>query len=419
MKDIMFLFGSGADTDVNGDLVSGSQFAESIIQNKYADKINNITQEDFRNFKLISHNSKKIFIQTIVHNENLAREKLSREEVNLVIDYNNGTKNSNTTKKKITKMCRKWYDLITNTEIPQEQSEEDSKNFFLENAALFGSLDEKFNSLRYPNKKDANAKRVINAYWTVFMVMFESLFGEISELDFDTVLKKLSDEKTVAKNMLSGQSDCYYNTVSKVKGNYHIATTNYTALVSTAFENRANYLNGKLSWFEDLYNLTVYDCTQESERDLIVKHPKNIIPFIFIPSGVKPIVCPKQVKEYTDFKSNLESSSVLCVIGYRFNSEDNHINSFIADWLRKDKNTLIYFNYKENTEYKEDFNLEDLYWIKTLIEGGKYKTIDKIEGFNFDFIDEHKVIDIKINKNNAREMVSHFVEQYNQRIAAM
>lgn len=419
MKDIMFLFGSGADTDVNGDLVSGSQFAESIIQNKYADKINNITQEDFRNFKLISHNSKKIFIQTIVHNENLAREKLSREEVNLVIDYNNGTKNSNTTKKKITKMCRKWYDLITNTEIPQEQSEEDSKNFFLENAALFGSLDEKFNSLRYPNKKDANAKRVINAYWTVFMVMFESLFGEISELNFDAVLKKLSDEKTVAKNMLSGKSNCYYNTVSKVKCNYHIATTNYTALVSTAFENRANYLNGKLSWFEDLYNLTVYDCTQESERDLIVKHPKNIIPFIFIPSGVKPIVCPKQVKEYTDFKSNLESSSILCVIGYRFNSEDNHINSFIADWLRKDKNTLIYFNYEENTEHKEDFNLEDLYWIKMLIEGGKYKTIDKIEGFNFDFIDEHKVIDIKINKSNARETVSHFVEQYNQRIAAM
>lgn len=414
MKDIMFLFGSGADTDVNIKFVSGSQFAESIIQNKYAKEINNITQEDFNNFKLISHNSKKIFIQTIVHNEKLAREMLSSEDdVNLVIDYNNGTKNSNTTKKKITKMCRKWYDLITNTEIPQEQSEEDSKKFFLENAALFGSLDEKFNSLRYPNKKDANAKRVINAYWTVFMVMFESIFGEISELDFDTVLKKLSDEKTVAKNMLSGQSDCYYNTVNKVKGNYHIATTNYTAFVSTAFENRANYLNGKLSWFEDLYNLTVYDCTQESERDLIVKHPKNIIPFIFIPSGVKPIVCPKQVKEYTDFKSNLESSSILCVIGYRFNSEDNHINSFIADWLRKDKNVLIYFNYEEGCK------LENLHWIKMLIEGGKYKTIDKIEGFNFDFIDEHKVIDIKINEKNAREMVSHFVEQYNQRIAAM
>lgn len=420
MKDIMFLFGSGADTDVNKKLESGSKFAESIIQNKYADKINNITQEDFRNFKLISHNSKKIFIQTIVHNEKLAREMLSSEDdVNLVMDYNNGAENSDTTKKKITEMCRNWYDLITNTEIPQEQSEEDSKNFFLENAALFGSLDEKFNSLRYPNKKDANAKRVINAYWTVFMVMFESLFGEISELDFDAVLKKLSDEKTVAESMLSGQSNCYYNTVSKVKGNYHIATTNYTALVSTAFENRANYLNGKLSWFEDLYNLTVYDCTQESERDLIVKHPKNIIPFIFIPSGVKPIVCPKQVKEYTDFKSNLESSSILCVIGYRFNSEDNHINSFIADWLRKDKNVLIYFNYKENTEHKEDFNLEDLYWIKMLIEGGKYKTIDKIKDFNFDVIDEHKVIDIKINKKNARETVSHFVEKYNQRIAAM
>ena len=409
MKDIMFLFGSGADTDVNKKLVSGSKFAESIIQNKYADKINNITQEDFRNFKLISHNSKKIFIQTIVHNENLARKKLSCEEVNLVIDYNNGTKNSNTTKKKITKMCRDWYRII----MGDISREDQSKKFFLENAALFGSLDEKFNSLRYPNKKDANAKRVINAYWTVFMVMFESIFGEISELNFDAVLKKLSDEKTVAKNMLSGQSNCYYNTVNKVKGNCHIATTNYTALVSTAFENRANYLNGKLSWFEDLYNLTVYDCTQESERDLIAEHPENIIPFIFIPSGVKPIVCPKQVKEYTDFKSNLESSSVLCVIGYRFNSEDNHINSFIADWLRKDKNVLIYFNYEEGCK------LENLHWIKTFIEGEKYKTIDKIEDFNFDIIDEHKVIDIKINAENARKTVSHFVEKYNQRIVAM
>lgn len=67
--------------------------------------------------------------------------KISPEDVDLVMGYNNNAENSDTTKKKITEMCRKWYDLITNTEIPQEQSEEDSKNFFLENAALFGSLD--------------------------------------------------------------------------------------------------------------------------------------------------------------------------------------------------------------------------------------------------------------------------------------
>lgn len=63
--------------------------------------------------------------------------------------------------------------------------------------------------------------------------------------------------------------------------------------------------------------------------------------------------------------------------------------------------------------------MENLHWIKTFIEGEKYKTIDKIEGFNFDVIDEHKVIDIKINEENAREKFSHFVEKYNQRIVAM
>lgn len=32
----------------------------------------------------------------------------------------------------------------------------------------------------------------------------------------------------------------------------------------------------------------------------------------------------------------------LVVVGYRFNSEDNHINSVIADWLENSNGKLLY-----------------------------------------------------------------------------
>lgn len=43
----------------------------------------------------------------------------------------------------------------------------------------------------------------------------------------------------------------------------------------------------------------------------------------------------------------------LVVVGYRFNSEDNHINSVIADWLENSNGKLLYLNYNNAV----DFNL--------------------------------------------------------------
>lgn len=89
-----------------------------------------------------------------------------------------------------------------------------------------------------------------------------------------------------------------------------------------------------MTWFEDIKQLMIYDCADDEERKNIISNSKNIIPFILIPSGVKPIICSKQIKAFKNFIDVLNSSDFLVVVGYKFNSEDNHINSIINEWLK-------------------------------------------------------------------------------------
>lgn len=122
------------------------------------------------------------------------------------------------------------------------------------------------------------------------------------------------------------------------------------------------YLHGKLTWFEDLQNLTVYDITNEEECLLANKmaNERMLMPFILIPSGVKPLVCVRQIEEFLKFIAALKESDQLCIIGYHFNSEDNHVNAIIGDWLRAEKkHRLIYFNWKGGVK------LSKLKWMET------------------------------------------------------
>ena len=120
------------------------------------------------------------------------------------------------------------------------------------------------------------------------------------------------------------------------------------------------YLHGRLNWFEDLYHLTVYDCLDEKELEKAKQNKKHLIPFILIPSGVKPLICKKEISEFHRFIEMLDKSERLCVIGYRFNTEDNHINSIIADWLAEDeKHRITYFIYEN-----DDRKLSDINWAE-------------------------------------------------------
>lgn len=384
---VTFLFGSGADTDASDKLKSGQSFAEALLQNRYSHQIKSITGFDASHFQLIYPRSKKVFIQTILAQREKAQKLFGTEIVDDIVCYSY-EKSSDHLSKKIANHCSSWYDTLKH---PNAKSIE-IKNFFLQNAVLFDSLDEKFNSLRDTNY-NSNAKRVINAYLTVFLLMFESLYD--IPLDFEwnypSIFEKLKEPYDIAFS-----NGCYYNILANSGIDCNIITTNYTDIVNTLAgrdENDIVYLHGKMTLFEDLKSLSVFDCKPLQNTNIQLSHDNqfsNIIPFILIPSGVKPIICQRQIQEFAKFIHALDQSEYLIVLGYRFNSEDNHINSIIAEWLRRRQRKLLYLNYNASVDFST-FN-----WADEFSVGPCENPADEVLRSN------SQIINIKISKENAR-----------------
>lgn len=174
-------------------------------------------------------------------------------------------------------------------------------------------------------------------------------------LNFLKYVKK-SDESS--KNNDKKYYDILKNFLDSSEENncrYFVTTTNYTDYVSEIFgTTNTAYLHGKLKWFEDLKTLQVFDCEDDNEYDKLLEIAETqikskqtrLIPFIMIPSGVKPLICKKQINEFKKFSDDLDKSDYLVIVGYNLNSEDNHINSIISSWLREnEKHKVIYLNY--------------------------------------------------------------------------
>lgn len=380
-----FLFGSGADTDASDKLKSGQSFAEALLQNRYSRQIKSITEIDAAHFQLIYSGSKKIYIQTIVVHKDKARRLFGSKIVDDIIYYFYGKPDEDLSKR-VSDYCREWYKSLKD---PKPKSDE-IKGFFLENAVLFDSLDEKFNSLR-DIEYNSNAKRVINAYFTVFLLMFESLYD--IPLDFEwsypTVFEKLRTNYDI-----DFSHECYYRILAGSNIDCNIITTNYTDIAHILTgRNDIIHLHGKMTWFEDLKHLSIFDCTELKNEELSKKSTDDLlhtIPFILIPSGIKPIICKKQIQMFEQFIKALEKSRYLVIVGYKFNSEDNHINSVIAEWLHMRNHKLLYLNYNSSVDFNS-FGWADGLSIK------KYSGVTE-EIFYADI----QIADIEITPNNGR-----------------
>ncbi len=405
MCKTMFLFGSGADTDANGNLDSGQSFARSLLLNGYAAQIKKITGIEAGRYKILYSTSKKIYVQSIMskYNEDTdafdeETEKIFGEEIlNQIKAYYK----HDDEKVDIKNLCDRWYKLF----VEVNDCENEQKNFFLKNAVFFDSLDEKFNSLRN-NKLNSNAKRVVVAYWNVYLQIFHALYGKKDNIDYSyenifEILEKNTYETSINQN-------CYYK---KLKGSklindndYFVSTTNYTSILSEFFyEEDISWLHGRLNWFEDLENLQVYDCNKDNERKQILKNREaghTVLPFILIPSGVKPLICKKQIKQFSHFIDNLESCNRLVVVGYRFNSEDNHINSIIGEWLSKEDKQLLCFSYNNTIDIKQ------LSWLP--------KPIDKPIEFKEDgteLLGDNEILFVNVNENNAMKAFEQLIKE--------
>ena len=79
-----------------------------------------------------------------------------------------------------------------------EEESQKIKVFFLKNAVFFDTLDEKFNSLRNI-KYNTKAKKVINAYATVFILMMKTLYNldDSFSWKYEDLFEKLAKDSDV------------------------------------------------------------------------------------------------------------------------------------------------------------------------------------------------------------------------------
>jgi len=395
---VAFFFGAGAE--IAYGLEGGDSFNGALLRNDYSFECSSMLGDVYKEYPLIHSASTKVYLQTINKNRKEAKENLRKEDYQACVDYIDNTKNK-PDYSAIRSICGRWYKDLKSGKETKETS------FFLKQAVFYEALDSKFNALRNVQEdRTGDARRVISAYVNVFVLMLKGLY-EIDN-DFDWQLEsviKLLKEGTIKNSMIK---DTYYDRLKDfldrikkrnrgINGENQeddsilgIATSNYTPLIEKCTAIEPIYLHGRLNWFEDYESLRVYDVYIDS--DVVCERKQYVFPFIMIPSGVKPLICQKQIEEYNRFLKLLSESNLLCVIGYRFNSEDNHINSLIGQWLEKPENKMVYFNFENGV------NAGKLLWLyekeKSIIY---YNPTNKLDHL----IEENKILWLNVDRGNS------------------
>ena len=139
--------------------------------------------------------------------------------------------------------------------------------------------------------------------------------------------------------------DTYYQIIHQALEKYKsevqcvgAITTNYYRFCEIVSPNPI-YLNGQLKYFECPEMLEVVDFGEDSGSE-----DKLLFPFIFGQSLVKPIVNSIQTEEFHrvyELLSGENAADILVVLGFNISEDDNHINAFLHDYVKKGKKLII------------------------------------------------------------------------------
>jgi chorismate mutase len=246
----------------------------------------------------------------------------------------------------------------------------------------YGTVEQNFSALINP--KEAGIVKfwsLINFYWSAYFSIVIPLYSELNprfkqESREDQYKEILSDlrkvtsemyDKNKIKSLINKSEKTYYKIIDQIlnenrikNSSIKVLTTNYTPFLRVLFdEKNVSYLAGSIDLFEYPETLDVFDIKKENGID----KNKIIFPFLMTQAPVKPIVHSKQLLEYKkalDFLG-LEREKVkkkLVIVGYGLNSDDNHINALIREFVVKGGRVIVYMYYrggnkKRNTRLQE------------------------------------------------------------------
>lgn len=336
---ICVMFGAGAE--ISYGLSGGGNFAKTII----ASEKDNDTSVQQMNDAINDYYDKELNEWYPSYNENYTFKPEKLFEAALKKEWMD-TEQTLDTKSAFDKLIQ---DELTNRK--------DEKNEIIDQyTSYMGILDEKFHTIISP--KYLGPQKfwgVVACYARAYLLLTGEMVKKtekqaLTKKDYCDMLENPLKYYEKWKNIHS--KDSYYEIIkncSKAGNNVSVVTTNYTPICEdvTGIKDIA-YVNGRLNWFESPYELKVYDITQESQ-----KPAKDDIwfPYIFIQSGVKPIIEEKQITEYGKMIKYLNRAETIIIVGYRINADDNHINSFLRSSVLSGKK-VIYFNH--NSELTDE-----------------------------------------------------------------
>lgn len=385
VKDICFLFGAGAEAAYQ--LPLGEQFTLETILNKRVDMYeelkvfyeNRMVSDYIQTYRkeYLFKKSSNSFYEMIYRALKQCKEDLPNGNIDvetqgfLKFYYDSPTPRNDTKIAFKENVVEIMYNYITKSISANPNRNHYKYKSIFERMTYYGTVEKDFSSIIDPNGAGLiQFWRFVNYLWSAFfsitlplldnskLFMNKSYYPQYEVNKYQAVLQNLNDVMSFLYSneyLNSVQQFGYYGKLQKKfaeRINYAL-TTNYTPFVKNIF-NKTAYLAGELSLFEYPHQLEVKDIAKST-----LTKKSFVFPFLLTQAPVKPIIEPKQIKQYSKMYTALNNSRYLIILGYNINNNDNHINSYIHEFVRRTKTHLIFCKYVCNMKHKkEDYRKE-------------------------------------------------------------
>lgn len=165
--------------------------------------------------------------------------------------------------------------------------------------------------------------------------------------DIITELKN-DNARVEIKALASTNYHDYYGRLVKLRNESKIEDGTLDEASLEARFGKVMRLNGGVGEFYNPYKnslvkreLTNTAAEQDHSDNLFLYQNQLVTPFFFTQSGIKPMTAIDISCLYTEMYSKFKEADIIVVIGFNFNSDDNHINTIIRDLVENHNKTLV------------------------------------------------------------------------------
>ena len=115
-----------------------------------------------------------------------------------------------------------------------------------------------------------------------------------------------------------------------------VATTNYNVFIGEVIGKDICYLNGSTDiWYDPYINRL------GTKDELLRQEEHFLVPLIFTQSGTKPMTSIEMSRKYVDMYDSFYGSDCICIVGFGFNKDDEHINGMLRRLIDIDNKKII------------------------------------------------------------------------------